>query len=107
MYKRQFVADVATVAPKVRFWGQVRPGTSHAVLLQRGSPKGGWKTVRRVRTDARGAFLVTLSVPARGARYRYRTTGQVSVDVTGTRTLAPLVSDVVKVVPLRAAKGRR
>lgn len=105
-FLRPFVADTATAAPKVRFWGQVRPGTSHTVLLQQRSPRGAWKTVKRVRTDARGAFLVTLDVPVRGARYRYRTTAAVPLDVTGVRTSKPLVSDTLKVVPV-AVKRRR
>jgi len=71
-FQHPFVADVTTLAPRVRFWGQARPGRAHSVLLQRRSPSGTWLTVARLRTDARGTFVKTLALPG-GRRGRYRT----------------------------------
>lgn len=71
-FEHPFFADVDVVAPRVRFWGQIRPGTFHRVVLQRRSPSGTYVTVRRLVTDARGTFAVSLAVPSRGA-YRFRT----------------------------------
>ncbi|HWH94689.1 MAG TPA: hypothetical protein VNT03_12580 [Baekduia sp.] len=93
-FQRPFVADVATLAPRVRFWGQVRPGRAHAVVLQRQSPTGAWVTVARLRTDARGTFVKTLAL-ARPGRYRYRTTDLPPAPV--------LVSDVVAASPQAAS----
>ncbi len=52
-----------------RFWGQVRPGGSNRVALQRREGPG-WRTVRRLRTDRRG-FWSTLRVVSDPARYRF------------------------------------
>jgi hypothetical protein len=94
-FQHPFVADVVTLAPRVRFWGQVRPGRAHAVALQRESPTGAWVTVARLRTDVRGVFVKTLDVPSRG-RYRYRTTDPLPAPV--------LTSDAVTAAP--APRGR-
>lgn len=72
-FQHPFFADTTTLAPRVRFWGQVRPGTTHHVALQRRSPSGSWVTVARVTTNSRGLLVKTLAVPSRGT-YRYRTT---------------------------------
>jgi hypothetical protein len=71
-FQRPFFADVDALAPRVRFWGQVRPGTKHTVVLQRRGPSGGYVTIARLRTDPRGTFVKTLKLPGRGS-YRYRT----------------------------------
>jgi hypothetical protein len=94
-FQHPFVADVLTMAPSVRFWGQVRPGRAHAVLLQRESPSGTWVTVARLRTDSRGTFVKTLAPPGgqRGV-YRYRTADPLPAPV--------VVSDVLTVVPAAA-----
>lgn len=72
-FQHPFVADARTRAPRVRFWGQVRPGRTHRVALQRRSPSGTWVTIARLTTNSRGVFVKTVEVPPRGA-YRYRTT---------------------------------
>jgi hypothetical protein len=98
-----FFADVDALAPRVRFWGQVRPGARHSVLLQRRSPAGTFVTVARLRTDGHGTFVKTLVVPRPGA-YRYRTVDAVS----GSGPVVPpptLFSDVLQVTP-RIAAGR-
>ena len=66
-FQHPFFADVDVRAPRVRFWGQVRPGAAHDVLLQRRSPSGTFVTVARLRTDRRGTFVTTLdaAVPGR------------------------------------------
>lgn len=72
-FQHPFVADATTLAPRVRFWGQIRPGRFHAIALQRRSPSGAWVTIARLRTDVRGVFVKTLAAPPRGV-YRYRST---------------------------------
>ena len=95
-FQHPFVADVAALAPRVRFWGQVRPGRTHAIALQKASPSGAWVTVARLRTDARGVFVKTLAVTGGGgvgkARWRYRTTDPLPAPV--------VVSDVLTVTPV-------
>jgi len=94
-FEHPFYADVEAVAPRVRFWGQVRPGGEHAILLQKAGPSGAFTTVRRLRTDAYGTFATTLAVAGRG-RFRYRT-----ADPPGTPVW---VSDAVTVTPRRPAR---
>jgi hypothetical protein len=88
-FQHPFVADVVTRAPRVRFWGQVRPGRSHAVALQRRSPSGSWVTIARLKTDTRGVFVKTLLI-ARGQRgtYRYRTTDPLPAPVITSDALS-------------------
>jgi hypothetical protein len=90
-----FFADAETLAPRVRFWGQVRPGAAHTVLLQRRSPSGSFVTIARLRTDRRGTFVKTLALPGGGV-YRYRTADPGLV-------AAPMTSDAITVTP----KSRR
>jgi hypothetical protein len=103
-FLRPFYADALVRAPLVRFWGQVRPGAAHDVVLQRRSPSGVFVTVARLRTDSRGTFVKTLQLPSAGA-YRFRT-----VDATGAAggLLPPtFTSDVLTVTPRpRAATTR-
>jgi hypothetical protein len=72
-FQHPFVADVTTRAPLVRFWGQVRPGRFHTVVLQRRSPSGTWLTVARLKTDSHGTFVKTLDAGGRRGTYRYKT----------------------------------
>jgi hypothetical protein len=51
-------------------WGQVRPGGSHPVLVQRRKPGGSWTTVARVTTDSRGYWKRRMSL-VRGVSYRF------------------------------------
>jgi hypothetical protein len=97
-FQHPFFADVSTLAPRVRFWGQVRPGRSHAVVLQRRSPSGSWVTIARLKTDTRGVFVKTLLI-AGGKRgtYRYRTADPLPAPV--------VVSDVVAVRPAGSGVG--
>lgn len=53
-------------------WGQVRPGGSHPVLVQRRRPGGSWRTVVRVWTDARGYWTRHMRLE-RGVSYRFIT----------------------------------
>jgi Cellulase (glycosyl hydrolase family 5) len=59
-----------------RLWGQVRPGGSHEVTVERRAPGGSrFRVVRRVTTDASGYFRA----PARGrGSWRFRWEGGVS-----------------------------
>jgi hypothetical protein len=54
---------------RIRFWGQVRPGRSHEVALERRSG-GGWRRVAGARTDRRGYWR--RRVARRAGTYRYR-----------------------------------
>ncbi|HEV7750436.1 MAG TPA: hypothetical protein VGO71_02795, partial [Baekduia sp.] len=92
-FQHPFFADVSTLAPRVRFWGQVRPGAAHTVLLQRRSPSGSYVTVARLRTDRRGTFVKTLAVPRPGS-YRYRT-----ADPPAPLAPPAVTSDVLAVTP--------
>jgi hypothetical protein len=96
-FQHPFVADPVTRAPRVRFWGQVRPGRSHAVALQRRSPSGAWVTIARLKTDVRGVFVKTLAVPGRGV-YRYRTTDPLPTPA--------VTSDQLTVTPAGGARPR-
>jgi hypothetical protein len=89
-FQHPFVADATTLAPRVRFWGQVRPGRTHRVALQRRSPSGSWVTIARLTTNSRGVLVKTIKIPGRGA-YRYRT--------TDAAPAAVLTSDVLTVTP--------
>ena len=60
-----------------RLWGQVRPGGSHTVTVERRSPAGVWSTLAVVQTSGRG-FWVLKRPLTRGASYRYRADGRVS-----------------------------
>ncbi|WP_272477822.1 hypothetical protein [Baekduia alba] len=92
-FQHPFVADVATRAPLVRFWGQVRPGRFHAVALQRASPTGAWVTVAKLRTDVHGTFVKTLDLHHRRGTYRYKTVDPLPAPV--------LTSDAVGATPAR------
>jgi hypothetical protein len=94
-FEHPFFADVTTLAPRVRFWGQVRPGTTHRVALQRRSPSGSWVTLARLTTNARGIFVKTLNIPSRGV-YRYRT--------TDAAPAIAVTSDALTVTPRQAAR---
>jgi hypothetical protein len=86
-FQHPFVADVTTRAPLVRFWGQIRPGRSHAVVLQRRSPSGAWVTIARLKTDARGVFAKTLDLEHRRGTYRYKTVDPLPAPLMKSDTL--------------------
>jgi hypothetical protein len=72
----------------VRFWGQIRPGRSHAVALQRRSPSGAWVTIARLKTDTRGVFVKTLALPiGKVGTYRYRSTDPLPAPVVASDAL--------------------
>jgi hypothetical protein len=93
-FQHPFVADATTLKPRVRFWGQIRPGRSHAVALQRRSPSGSWVTIARLRTDTRGVFVKTLAPPVgQPGVYRYRSADPLPA--------AAVTSDALQVTPRR------
>ncbi|HET6506353.1 MAG TPA: hypothetical protein VFG42_06160 [Baekduia sp.] len=93
-FEHPFFADATTLAPRVRFWGQVRPGTTHRVALQRRSPSGTWVTIARLTTDSRGLLVKTLAPPiGKAATYRYRTTDPAPA--------VTMTSDALQVTPRR------
>jgi hypothetical protein len=92
-FQHPFVADTTTLPGRVRFWGQIRPGRSHRVALQRRSPSGAWVTIAKLSTNSRGIFVKTLVKPPAGT-YRYRSTDAFP---------APIVTSDALVVRPRAA----
>ena len=58
-------------------WGQVRPGGSHEVTIQRRRPGGAWATFAVVQTDGRGYWSLRRPL-TQGAAYRYRAAGMIS-----------------------------
>jgi hypothetical protein len=70
-FPQPFWADQTLARRAARLWGQVRPGGSHAVSVQRRSPGSArWTTIRRLRTDGRGVFTLRVAVTRR-ADYRF------------------------------------
>jgi hypothetical protein len=64
-------------------WGQVRPGTTHEVTLERRSGSG-WRRVATLRTNSRGMFTRTYAIRSR-TTYRFRWSGGTSE----TRSVSP------------------
>ena len=60
-----------------RLWGQVRPGGSHTVTVQRRPRNGAWRTLAVKRTNSRGYWTLNRRLTP-GAAYRYRAAGRVS-----------------------------
>ena len=55
---------------RATFWGQVRPDAQRTIELQMRRGGGGFRTIRRVNTDAGGYWVVRMPA-VRGASYRY------------------------------------
>ena len=91
-FPHPFWADQTVARHSARLWGQVRPGGSHAVTVQRraaGSTR--WTTIRTLRTDGRGVFTLRVAVTR---RVDYRFTWQPSpggaVRASDPRRVAPV-----------------
>jgi hypothetical protein len=70
-FPQPFWADRTVARRAARLWGQVRPGGSHEVSVQRSTPGSGrWTTIRRLRTDGRGVFTLRVAVTRR-VDYRF------------------------------------
>jgi hypothetical protein len=97
-FANPFWAAPAPDGRRVRFWGQVRPGTTHQLQLQR-LRASGWRTAATLRTDRRGFWTLTRTLD-RPASFRFR-----YVDAAG----ALRSSDVVRAHPpaRRAPSARR
>jgi hypothetical protein len=90
-FPQPFWADQTVARRAARLWGQVRPGGSHVVSVQRrAAGSGRFTTIRRLRTDARGFFAVRVRVTR---RVDYRFTWQPAPGA------APRVSDPRRVAP--------
>jgi hypothetical protein len=69
-----FVLDAA----RNRLWGQVRPGGTHSVTIERRTTaRAAWKTLAVVTTDRRGYWTLTRRLVP-GTAYRYRAAGATS-----------------------------
>ncbi|HEY3186373.1 MAG TPA: hypothetical protein VGJ70_02785 [Solirubrobacteraceae bacterium] len=55
-------------ATTTRVWGQVRPGTTHTVAVEARSPRGAYREIASLETDARGSFAAGVRAPS-WARY--------------------------------------
>jgi hypothetical protein len=69
-FKHPFWAERRS-ARSVRLWGQVRPGGSRTVTIQRRSSTGAWRTLTRAGTDPRGFFRREVATRS-GGTYRFR-----------------------------------
>jgi hypothetical protein len=68
---------------KARVWGQVRPGTTHTVTLERRSGSS-WRRVASIRTNSKGVFTRNTTIRSR-TTYRFRWDGGTSL----ARTVSP------------------
>jgi hypothetical protein len=75
---RHFDTPFALDAQHNRLWGQVRPGGRATVVVQqRAKGRSAWKTLKRVRTDARGYWHLKRKLRA-GTSYRFVAGSQTS-----------------------------
>jgi len=91
-FPKPFWADQTPARRTARLWGQVRPGGSHAVGLQRRTPGSArWTTIRRLRTDGRGVFTLRVAV-SRPVDYRFtwQETPGAAVRASDPRRVAPV-----------------
>lgn len=73
---------------KTSLWGLVRPGDgAQLVAIDVRSSKGGWRSLKRDRTDARG-YWTTTTRTVRGGNYRVRWTDPQGTQRTGPPTRA-------------------
>jgi hypothetical protein len=74
---QHFDTPFALDAARGLLWGQVRPGGSHVVVVERRLRGGVWRPFAMVRTDGRGYWSLRRGLTL-GASYRYRADGRVS-----------------------------
>src|SRR4051794_11926906 len=90
-FPQPFWADPTVRRGSVRLWGEVRPGGSHAVTVQRraaGSTR--WTTIRRLRTDGRGFFALSARVTRRvDYRFTWQPEGGGALQVSDVRRVTP------------------
>ena len=89
-FARPFVAleDGSRAGPLL--WGQVRPGTSHAIRLERLDPfSGEWLPRGTFTTDAHGVWTMRLGPSGARGRYRFR---QLAPDGTPTAAVSGTVT---------------
>jgi hypothetical protein len=90
-FPQPFWADPGVGRGVARLWGQVRPGGAHAVAVQRraaGSSR--WTTVRTLRTDGRGFFVLRVRVTGRvGYRFTWQPDGGRALRTSDVRRVAP------------------
>ena len=91
-FPQPFWADQTPARRTARLWGQVRPGGSHAVRLQRRTPGSArWTTIRRLRTDGRGVFTLRVAVSRRvDYRFTWQETPGAAVRASDPRRVAPV-----------------
>jgi hypothetical protein len=90
-FPQPFWADPTVGRRVARLWGQVRPGSAHAVTVQRRTPgTARWSTVRRPQTDGRGFFALRVRVTRRiEYRFAWQPDGGGAVQTSDARRLAP------------------
>jgi hypothetical protein len=90
-FPQPFWADQTIARGTVRLWGQVRPGGSRVVSVQR-SPAGArrYTTIRRLRTNARGFFALRLRVTRRlDYRFAWQPAAGAPLRVSDPRRVTP------------------
>jgi hypothetical protein len=92
-FPQPFWVDQAPRSRVARLWGQVRPGGSHDVSVQRRTVGAGrWVTFRRLRTDGRGAFALRFTVTRRSdLRFAWRADAGAPLRTSDTRRVTPPV----------------
>ena len=101
-FARPFVAleDGSRAGPLL--WGQVRPGTTHAIVLERRDPTSGeWRPRATFTTDPHGVWAMRLGTGT-GVAGRYRFTSRAT-----DGTAPEVVSGTVAVGPPRTATAPR
>jgi hypothetical protein len=93
-FPQPFWADQTIARGVARLWGQVRPGGAHVVSIQRravGSRR--WRTIRRLRTDARGYFSLRVPVTRRvDHRFAWSPSAGAPLSVSDQRRVTPTAS---------------
>jgi hypothetical protein len=114
-FANPFFADSRAGGPRVRFWGQVRPGGKSTVSLLRRQPgTTDFSVVTRVSTDSYGFWSLRLPVAeATDWRYAYETVPAAAGDAGGNRepeSPRRVLSAVQRVTPpasLRSSAAKR
>ncbi len=72
-FPNPFWVDLPRGKRSATVWGQVRPGTTSQVTIQRRLPGSStWTTIKQLQTDARGYFSLKQTVPSGSTSFRFR-----------------------------------
>jgi hypothetical protein len=90
-FPQPFWADQTVARRAARLWGQVRPGGAHVVSVQRRTAGAGpFTTIRRLRTNARGFFVLRVRVTRRvDYRFTWQPAPGAAARVSDSRRVTP------------------